>query len=138
MPVHLFVCESVCTIPPPLVRCKQKTNHSTENKIELIINFMKKALISPIPKKISQFHLKHKRGIFIVNSVRSILIKLIYNSKYLVIDQNMSESNIGSRKYRCCIDHNYVNNSIIHEQLKSVHNNPLKFRFVFFNKYLMV
>ena len=92
----------------------------------IIPNFMKKAFISPIPMKGPQFHLKNERGIFIVNSVRSILMKLIYDSKYQVIDQNMSESNIGSRKNRSSIDHIYVINSIIHEQLKSLHNNPLQ------------
>ena len=92
----------------------------------IIPHFMKKALISPIPKKGSQFHLKNERGIFIVNNVRSILMKLIYNSKYNVIEENMSESNIGSRKNKSSIDHIFVINSIIHEQLKSIHNSPLQ------------
>ena len=51
--------------------------------------FMKKAIISPIPKKGSQFQLKNERGIFIVNCVRGILMKIIYNSIYHVIDNNM-------------------------------------------------
>ena len=50
-----------------------------------IPSFMKKAIISPIPKKGSQFQLKNERGIFIVNSVRGLLMKLIYNSKYNII-----------------------------------------------------
>ena len=76
-----------------------------EGKVPL---FMKEAIISPIPKKGSQFQLKNERGIFIVNSVRGILMKMIYNSKYEVIDKHMSESNIGSRKNRSCIDHIFV------------------------------
>ena len=99
------------------------------NKIKqhgIIPNFMKKAIISPIPKKGSQFQLKNERGIFIVNSVRGFLMKLIYNSKYNVIDKNMSECNIGSRKNRSSIDHIFVINSIIHEQLKSVKNQTLQ------------
>ena len=63
-----------------------------------IPNFMKRAIISPIPKKGSQFKLSNERGIFIVNSVRGLLMKLIYDSKYNIIEENMSESNIGSRK----------------------------------------
>ena len=65
-----------------------------------IPNFMKNTIIIPIPKKGSQFHLKNKRGVFIVNCVRGILMKLIYNSKYHIIDENTSERNIGSRKNR--------------------------------------
>ena len=61
-----------------------------------------------------------------MNSVRGILMKLIYNSKYDLIDENMSECNIGSRKNRSCIDHIFVINSIIHEQLKSVKNKTLQ------------
>ena len=53
---------------------------------------MKQAIISPIPKKILQFQPTNKRRVFIVNSVRAILIILIYNSKYNIIDSNMSET----------------------------------------------
>ena len=63
-----------------------------------IPNFMKRAIISPIPKKGSPFKLGNERGIFIVNSVRILLMKLIYNSNYNTIEDNMLESNIGSRK----------------------------------------
>ena len=86
---------------------------------------MRKTIISPIPKKGSQFELKNERGIFVVNSVRSILMKLLYNSKYSILEKNMSSSNIGSRKNKSSIDHIFVINSIIHEQLKSVKNIPL-------------
>ena len=91
-----------------------------------IPSFMKKAIISPIPKKGSQFKLKNERGIFIVNSVRGLLMKLIYNSKYNMIEESMSESNIGSRKNRSSIDHIFVINSIIHEQLLSTKNKPIQ------------
>ena len=92
----------------------------------IIPSFMKRAIISPIPKKGSQFKFKNERGIFIVNSVRGLLMRLIYNSKYHIIDSHMSESNVGSRKNRSCIDHIFVLNSIVHEQLKSVNNKVLQ------------
>ena len=38
----------------------------------------------------------------------------------------MSESNIGSRKNRSCIDHIFVLNSIIFEQIKSVNSEPIQ------------
>ena len=91
-----------------------------------IPNFMKRAIISPIPKKGSPFKLSNERGIFIVNSVRILLMKLIYNSNYNTIEDNMSESNIGSRKNRSSIDHIFVINSIIHEQLLSTKNSPIQ------------
>ena len=91
-----------------------------------IPSFMKRAIISTIPKKGSQFKIQNERGIFIVSIVRAILMKLIYNSKYHIIDKNMSESNIGSRKNKSCIDHIFVINSIIHEQLKSIKNKPIQ------------
>ena len=92
----------------------------------LVPTFMRKAIIAPIPKKGSQFQLKNERGIFLVNSVRAMLMKLIYNSKYDTLERNMSESNIGSRKNKSCIDHIFVLNSIVHEQLKSVKNKPIR------------
>ena len=42
--------------------------------------------------------LESERGIFIATLLRTILMKLIYNQKYSIIEQNMSDSNIGARK----------------------------------------
>ena len=53
-------------------------------------------------------------------------MKLIYNSKYNMIEDNMSESNIGSRKNLSSIDHIFMINSISHEQLLSTKNNPIQ------------
>ena len=91
-----------------------------------IPSFMKRAIISPIPKKGSQFKLNNEKGIFNVNSVRGLLMNLIYNSKYSMIEENMSKSNIGSRKNRSSIDYIFVINSIIHEQLLSTKNKPIQ------------
>ena len=88
-------------------------------------DFMKNAVISTISKKGSQFMLKNERGIFLVSSVRSILMKLEYNSKYKVINDNMSESNIGGRKNRSSVDNIFIINGIIHEQLSNKNNKPL-------------
>ena len=38
------------------------------------------------------------RGIFVVTVFRSILMKLIYQEKYEIIDRSMSDSNVGARK----------------------------------------
>ena len=42
-----------------------------------------------------------------------------------IINQNMSDSNVGSRKKRSCINHIFVINGIIHETLSSKHNKPV-------------
>lgn len=60
------------------------------NKIKLnqqIPHFMRKATVTTIPKKGSKLLLKNERGIFLVNSVRSILMRLIYNIKNHIICQ---------------------------------------------------
>ena len=61
-----------------------------------------------------------------MNCVRGLLIKLVYNSQYDIIEENVSESNIALRKNRSCIDHIFVLNLIIHDQVKSIKNPPLQ------------
>ena len=66
----------------------------TESEVPI---FMRKASVSTIPKKGSKLLLKNERGIFIVNCLRSILLRLIYYSKQPMLEQNMSDSNVGGR-----------------------------------------
>ena len=47
--------------------------------------------------------------------MRTILMKFIYNQKYDVIDQNMSDSNIGASKQKNIQNHFFVVNSILHD-----------------------
>ena len=44
-----------------------------------IPQFMRRVMIKTIPKKGSKIVLKNERGIFIVNSVRSIFLRLLFN-----------------------------------------------------------
>ena len=46
--------------------------------------------------------LENERGIFGINILRSILLKIIYNDEYENIDENMSYSNVGGKKSRFC------------------------------------
>ena len=65
------------------------------NKLKLnrmIVEFMRFTNISTVPKKGSLTVLENERGIFRVDIVRSILMKIIYNDKYPEIDENMSDS----------------------------------------------
>ena len=80
-----------------------------------IPEFMKQASVTTIPKKGSKLLLKNERGIFIVNSVRNILMKLIFNLKYDTIDSHMSDSNVGGRKKKSGFNHIWVLNNIIHD-----------------------
>ena len=64
-----------------------------------IPEFMQYANIISIYKgRGMQNSLESDRGIFIINIVRSIQMKVIYREEYDIIDQNMSDSNIGARK----------------------------------------
>ena len=53
------------------------------------------------------------------------MMRLIYNTKYNIIDQNMSDSIVGGRKNRSCINHIFVINGIIHETVKSKNSSPV-------------
>ena len=40
------------------------------------------------------------RGIFLVSLFRTIMMKMIYKEKYIIIDGSMSDSNMGGRKHK--------------------------------------
>ena len=65
---------------------------------KLIPPFMNYANITTVPKKGSRIKPKNERGIFRVSVIRSILMLLIYNSKYPTIDKNMSDCHIPIEK----------------------------------------
>ena len=44
---------------------------------------MKTAIITTIPKPGSKFLLKNERGIFVLSAVRTIFMRLLYNTNYL-------------------------------------------------------
>ena len=52
-------------------------------------DFMKKATILTIPKTGSKLLLKNERGIFVLSSVRTILMRLVYKTKYETINSRM-------------------------------------------------
>ena len=61
--------------------------------------FMRTANISAIYKGKGEISdLDSDRGIFLVNTFRTILMTMIYEDKYEIIDKSMSDSNIGARK----------------------------------------
>ena len=71
-------------------------------KEKIIPEFMRITNLTMVPKKGPLTELENERGIFRVDIIRSILIKLIYNEKYSEIDENMSDSQMGGRKGKGC------------------------------------
>ena len=54
--------------------------------------------------------------------LRSILMKLVYNEKYEILDQNMSDSNVGARRGKNIRNHIFIINGIIMDILSSKSN----------------
>jgi hypothetical protein len=71
-------------------------------KAKLIPLFMNFADISTVPKTGSLLNPENERGIFRVSVIRYILMRLVYNVKYPIIDKNMSDCQMGGRKGKGC------------------------------------
>ena len=120
----------------------QVNNAGDDLKASLVIMFnkikqnlhlpsvLRDADITAIPKnKKSHLQLDNLRGIFLVNKVKSILMKLIQNTMINDIEDNLTESNIGARKARSTRDHLFVVNSIINEVKKDKSKEPINMVF---------
>ena len=88
----------------------------TEQVIPL---FMNHANVTTVPKRGSSLLLENERGIFRVSVLRFILMRLIYNDKYPVIDANMSDCQMGGRKRKGCRNNIFIVNGIIHDVMSS-------------------
>ena len=91
----------------------------------LIHTFMNYANITTVAKKGSRLRLENKRGIFRVSVLRYILMRLIYNQKYPIIDRNMSDCQRGGRKHKGCRNNIFIVNGIIHDVMSSMKKNPV-------------
>ena len=100
-----------------LYNCLKKEN--------MISTFMNEANITTVPKKGPKIELKNQRGIFRVSVIRSILMRLIYNSKYNEIDQNISDGQMGARKGKGCKNNIWIINGIIHETMNNKKNKSI-------------
>ena len=84
-----------------------------------IPTFMEWTNISSIYKnRGSKTDLNNDRGVFNVMKARSIIDNLIYNDYYEIIDQNMSDSNVGGRRDRNIRDNLFIVYGIINFALK--------------------
>ena len=92
---------------------------------KLIPIFMNFSNITTVPKRGSKLDPENERGIFRVSVLRSILMRMIYNEKYSIIDSNMSDCQMGGRKGKGCKSNIWIINGIIHEVLKSKKMKPV-------------
>ena len=91
-----------------------------------IPDFIRNADVATIYKgKGDKFDLENDRGIFLVSTLRSILMKLIYVDKYNIINENMSDSQVGARRGKNVRNHIWVLNGIISEVLSSKKKPPI-------------
>ena len=65
-------------------------------------------IVSIYKGKGERMDLDSERGIFIVNIIRSILMKMVYQDKYETIDSSMSDSNVGARKKKGIRNHLFI------------------------------
>merc|ERR1712218_374924 len=63
--------------------------------------------------------LNSDRGIFTCTVLQSILMKLIYNQLYDVIDENLTDSNVGARKNMSIRNNCFIVNGCINEAARS-------------------
>ena len=60
---------------------------------------------------------------------RSILLGLIYGSKYQLVDSKMSDCQMGGRKRKGCKNNIFILNGIIHDVVKSKNMKPILYQF---------
>ena len=91
-----------------------------------IPEFIQNADITTIYKgKGDKHNLDNDRGIFLVSTFRSILMRLIYRDKYSKIEKNMSDSQVGARRQKSVRNHIWILNGIIQDVLNSKTKKPI-------------
>ena len=83
-------------------------------------DFMKKSSVKTITKPGSKVELANEREIFKLSVVGSLLVRLIYNRTYSILDYNMTDRNIGARKKKSCSNHVWIINNFNYEHIQSV------------------
>ena len=87
-----------------------------KNTLE-IPSFFQETYISSIPKQKSKgsLSLETQRGKFVVNRLKSIFMRLLYNSNINQIEKHLADSNIGGQKNRSARDHLFILHLVINE-----------------------
>ena len=104
--------------------------NKTKELIE-IPHVMKNVNIALIPKpgKRNLKDISNHRGIFLIPKYRSLIMRMLLNDEYNMIDAYMSDSNVGGRKDRSIRDHLFIVNGVLHEHSKSK-TNPISIQIV--------
>ena len=89
--------------------------NETKERGEVIDILMKADITSIYKKKGSRLSLDNERGIFSVVKLKSLIDKLLYNDVYPIIDDAMSDSNVGARKQRNIRDNLFVVYAVIND-----------------------
>ena len=92
-------------------------------KIPQMMKVVNIALI-PKPGRRNLNHIENHRGIFLIHKFRSLLMRMLLNDKYDIIDEFISDSNVGGRKGRSIRDHLFIINGVIHDHHNS-ENKPV-------------
>ena len=93
-------------------------NTKAHLKIPHMMQIVNIALI-PKPGKKNMHHIENHRGIFLIHKCRSLLMRMLLNDKYDILNDFMSDSNVGGRKGRSVRDHLFIVNGIVHDHYKS-------------------
>ena len=87
---------------------------------------MKNFNVALIPKtgKRNLKDISNHRGIFLIPKYRSLIMRMLLNDNYDMIDAYMSDSNVRGRKDRSIRDYLFIANGILFEHSKSK-NKPI-------------
>ena len=105
-----------------LLKMVNHTKHTLE--IPDSMNIVNIAMI-PKPGKHASTLISNQCGIFIISKLRSILMTILLKYEYEMIDNYMSDSNVGGRRGRRIQDHLFIINGINFEHAMSKKNNPI-------------
>ena len=109
---------------PPVIGVK------LENALLRLVNGMKRKYFIPqkvqlanistiYKKKGSKNILENDRGIFTLSVHRKIIDRLVYQEKYPLVDEKMSDSNIGARKNKNIKNHLFIVYAVINDVIKN-------------------
>ena len=73
----------------------------------------------------SKNELVNERGVFIVTIIRSVLMRLIYSDYYEILDESMTDSQVGARKRKNIRNHIWIVNGIICDVLSLKSKKPI-------------
>ena len=89
------------------------------NEEQMYPTLLKYADITSVYKgKGRRCDMENQRGLFNLVTIRSIIDKLIYQDEYKLVDENLTDCNVGARKERNIRDNLFVVNGVINAVIK--------------------